>query len=84
MKENIIVSDRGQITLPAAMRKLLGLTRSAVVTAEHVGGKIVLTPAMVVETETYPDKQIADWDRADTFRKGEHAALLVRLNKRRV
>lgn len=83
MKQSLIVSDKGQITLPAAMRKSLGLAKSAVLTAEQVGGKIVLTPAVVLETELYTDEQIADWDRADTFKKGERRQLSSRLTRRR-
>lgn len=83
MKENVIVSDKGQITLPAAMRKSLGLSRRTVLTAEQVGGKIVLTPAVVLETEMYTDEQIAEWDRADAFRKGERHQLVSRLKQRR-
>lgn len=83
MKENLIVSDKGQITLPAAMRKSLGLSKSAVLTAEQVGGRIVLTPAMVLETALYTDEQIAEWDRADTFRKGERQRLSSKLTRPR-
>jgi len=83
MKETLIVSERGQITLPAAMRKALGLDTSAVLIAEAIGGKIVLTPAVVVETEIYSDAQIGEWDRADTFKEGERAKLLANLKKRR-
>lgn len=83
MKENLIVSERGQITLPAAMRRALGLGTSAVVTAEEIGGRIVLTPAVVIETEIYSDSEVAEWDRADAFNKGERADLLTKLKKRR-
>jgi len=83
MKENLVVSDRGQITLPSAMRKSLGLGKRAVVTAEQVDGRIVLTPAVVVETELYTDEQIREWDRADAFSKGERAGLADILKKRR-
>lgn len=83
MKENLIVSDKGQITLPAAMRRSLGLAKSSVLTAEQVGGKIVLTPAVVLETELYSDEQIAEWDRADRFKKGERQRLSSRLTRRR-
>jgi hypothetical protein len=65
------------------MRKALGLGKNAVVTAESVGGKIVLTPAVVVETEIYSDDQIATWNSADEFKKGGQAQLLARLKKRR-
>ena len=84
MKENIVVSERGQITLPSAMRKSLGLSRNAVLTAENLDGKIILTPAMVVETDAYSDAQIAEWDRADAFRKGERERLAGKLKTRRV
>jgi AbrB family looped-hinge helix DNA binding protein len=83
MKENIVISDKGQITLPAAMRKSLGLGKSAVLTAEQVGGKIVLTPAVVLETEIYTDEQIAEWDSADAFKKGERQRLASKLMRRR-
>ena len=80
-KESIIVSDRGQITLPSAMRKSLGLHGNAMLTAEQVGGKIVLTPAMVIETESYSDEQIAEWNRADALKEGERGQLLGKLKK---
>jgi antitoxin PrlF len=83
MKENLIISDRGQITLPATMRRSLGLAKSAVLTAEQIGGKIVLTPAVVIETRTYTAAQVADWDRADEFKPGERAGLVSRIKKRR-
>lgn len=83
MKESLVVSDRGQITLPSAMRKSLNLGKNAVVTVELVGGRIVLTPAVVLETELYSDEQIRQWDRADTFGKGERTRLTDRLKKRR-
>lgn len=79
MKEHLILSDKGQVTLPAAMRRLLGLGKNAVLTAEQVGGKIVLTPAVVLETEMYGDMQIAEWDRADAFSAGERQELAERL-----
>lgn len=75
IKEQLVVSSKGQITLPAAMRKALGLHGNAVVTAEARDGRIVLSPAMVVETEVWPDSDIAAWDEADRFDPGERKAL---------
>ena len=82
-RENLVVSARGQITLPAAMRRSLGLWASAVVTAEERDGRIVLSPAVVIETETYSDSEIAAWDRADAFDKGARKKLLGRIAKQR-
>jgi bifunctional DNA-binding transcriptional regulator/antitoxin component of YhaV-PrlF toxin-antitoxin module len=83
MKENLIVSDRGQVTLPSAMRKSLGLGKNAVVTAEQTEGRIVLTPAVVVETEIFTEEQIREWDRADVFGKSERVKLTEKLKKGR-
>jgi len=80
-KENIVVSDRGQITLPSALRKSLGLRGNSVLTAEQVGGKIVLTPAMVIEMESYSEEQIAEWNRADALKENERSRLLGKLKK---
>jgi AbrB family looped-hinge helix DNA binding protein len=84
LKENLVVSSRGQITLPAAMRRALGLSGNTVVTAEEREGKIVLTPAVVVETEIYSDAEIAAWDKTDVFRPGERTQLKAKLKPRRV
>lgn len=82
MKENIVVSDKGQVTLPAAMRKSLGLGKSTILTAEQISGQIVLTPTIVIETELYSDEEVAEWDRADAFEPGEYRAVSSQLKRR--
>jgi len=79
MKENLIVSAKGQITLPAAMRRALGLHGNTIVTAEQQGGRIVLVPAMVVETEVYADADVRAWQQDDNFAPGEREALARKL-----
>ncbi len=81
MKENLMVSTKGQITLPAAMRRALGLRDNAIVTAEQLGGRIVLTPAMVVETEIYPDADVEAWRQSDTLTKRVREDLTRKLKK---
>lgn len=81
MKETLIVSARGQVTLPASLRKSLGIGKDTVLTAETVEGRIVLTPSMVVEIDHYSDEQIAEWVRADQFEDGEREALEARLER---
>ena len=83
MKENLVVSEKGQVTLPAGMRKALGLSKGVTLVAEQVGGKIVLTPAVVLETEIYDEEDVASWERADAFSKGERQKLVSRLKRRR-
>lgn len=82
MKETLVVTEKGQITLPAGMRRSLGLGKNSVIRAEQVGGKIILTPAVVIETELYSDEQVAQWDKADTFGKSERRKIHSRLAKR--
>lgn len=50
---------------------------------EQIGGKIVQTPAVVIETEIYSQEQIAEWDKLDSFGKGERKTTVCRLSDRR-
>jgi len=61
----------------------MGLAGNAVVTAEQQGGSIVLTPAMVVETESYADADVKAWVRDDSFAPGEHERLNQALARRK-
>ena len=81
MKVSLIVSSKGQITLPAAMRRELGLAGNAIVTAERQDGRIVLTPAIVLETEQYSAADIAGWVREDRFSGTERAAVIAKLKR---
>ncbi len=79
MRETLIVSGRGQITLPVGMRKHLGLTSGSAVIVEERNGELTLKPAAVVEIETYSDQQIAAWDREDALTADERQRILMRL-----
>ena len=81
MRESLTVSSRGQITLPANMRKRLGIEAGGVLIAEEREGDIVLRPAAVMEIETYSDADIARWDAEDRLDDAERAAILQRFNK---
>ena len=65
MPNPLIVSNRGQITLPAAMRKRLGIKGGDVVILEDRGTEIVLKPAVVLEIQQYSDDDIDKWDAED-------------------
>ena len=65
MPNPLIVSNRGQITLPAAMRKRLGIKGGDVVILEDRGTEIVLKPAVVLEVQQYSDDDIGKWDAED-------------------
>ena len=77
MKATLIVSSRGQITLPAATRKRLGIKGGDVVILEDRGNEIVLKPGVVLEVELYSDAQIAEWDAADRLDKEERDRIVA-------
>ncbi|MBI5848141.1 MAG: AbrB/MazE/SpoVT family DNA-binding domain-containing protein [Nitrospirae bacterium] len=83
MKETLTVSSRGQITLPAAIRKKAGIMQGGTVTIEDRGNELVLRPAAVFEIEMYTDNQIEDWDKADRLSPSEKTSLLkkAKLNR---
>jgi AbrB family looped-hinge helix DNA binding protein len=81
MRETLIVSSRGQITLPAGMRKHLGIAPGSAVIIEERNGELALKPAAVLEIERYTDEQIAGWDREDRLTAGERKRILARLQK---
>jgi AbrB family looped-hinge helix DNA binding protein len=83
MKENVVVTGRGQITLPAKVRKRLGLTTGGVLVLEERNGEIVLRPAAVMEIETFSDSDIAAWDKEDRLTDPERGAIRKRLGRRR-
>jgi AbrB family looped-hinge helix DNA binding protein len=83
MKENVVVSGRGQITLPASMRRRLGIKAGGVLVAEDREGELVLRPAAVVELDTYTDEEISRWDREDRLSPGERSRILKKTGRRR-
>lgn len=79
MRETVIVSNRGQLTLPATLRKKFGLQKGGPVIFEERGGEIVLKPAVTLEIELYSEAQIAAWDQEDILPEGERTAILGKL-----
>lgn len=76
MQETLVVSSRGQITLPAVLRKRFGIKRGDVLILEDRGNEIVLKPGVVLEVEYYSDEQIAEWDAADVLSGQERIRIL--------
>ena len=76
MSETLIVSSRGQVTLPAATRKRLGIKGGDVVILEHRGNEIVIKPGVVLEVEIYSDEQIAQWNADDKLGNEERQRIL--------
>ncbi|MFA4835449.1 MAG: AbrB/MazE/SpoVT family DNA-binding domain-containing protein [Dehalococcoidia bacterium] len=83
MRETLKVSSRGQITLPASIRKRVGIQEGSAVIIEDRGNEVVLKPAAIFEIEIYSDKQIAEWEAADSMSADEKAAVLKKLKRSR-
>ena len=79
MNETLVVSNRGQVTLPAALRTRLGIKGGDVMILEDRGDEIVLKPGVVVALQLYSDEQVAHWDAEDTLSDAERTHILDKL-----
>ncbi len=71
MKSTLMVSSRGQITLPSSLRKKMGIQGGGVISVEEQNGKLVLSPAVVTEVEMYTDEEIKQWLEDDRSEPGD-------------
>jgi AbrB family looped-hinge helix DNA binding protein len=71
----LVVSPRGQITLPKRLRARLRLGAGSVLLAREEAGKIVLDPAAVTPVSLYSDEEIEGLVAADRVAPRERAAL---------
>ena len=81
MSETLVVSSRGQITLPAALRKRLGIKSGSVVIVENRGNEIVIKPGVVLEVQNYSDEQIDHWDTEDKLTDGGRGQIVKTVTK---
>lgn len=81
-RQTIIVSDRGQITLPQEIRKKLGIKAGTALVAEEEEGKVVLRPAAVTPVEIYSDEEIQDWLVEDRISERERRKILKKVGRR--
>jgi len=79
MKQTLMVSNRGQLTLPANLRKRFGIKDGGAVILEERDNEVVLKPALVLEVEMYSDAQVAAWDADDHLDDMERQSVLQRL-----
>jgi len=63
MSEITQISKRGQITLPAEVRKMLGLEPGDTLVVRVEEGRIVLEPAVVLPLELYSDERIEEFEK---------------------
>lgn len=84
MRQTLIVSNRGQLTLPTNLRKRFGIKSGGPIILEERDNELVLKPAMVLEVEMYTDTQVAEWDKEDQLDDAERKRLLQRLKARKI
>lgn len=82
MREHLIVSGRGQVTLPASIRKKYGIGPGDIVILDDQSGQMVLKPAAVVEVDIYTDEQIRLWDDEDQLTDEERTRILAKLDRK--
>ena len=81
MSDTLIVSERGQITLPSSIRKKYGIKGGSALILEERNNELRLKPAEVLEVDLYSDAQIERWDRADVLSTRERNNILKRLQQ---
>lgn len=65
MKTTLTVTERGTITLPAKLRRQLGIKADDQLIAEATPEGLLLRPAVTLPVEMYSDKRIAEFDAAE-------------------
>jgi AbrB family looped-hinge helix DNA binding protein len=83
MRQTLIVSNRGQLTLPANLRKRFGIKNGGAIILEERDNELVLKPAMVLEVEMYNDAQVSAWDEADYLDDAERQRVLKQLSAKK-
>ena len=82
MRQHLTISKKGQVTLPAELRKKMGLEAGGTVIAEEKNGELILRPAAVVEIDLYTDEQIAGWDEEDRLNAQTRDMILNKLGEK--
>lgn len=65
MKTTLTLTSRGVVTLPAKLRKALGLKAEDLLIAETTPEGLLLRPAVTLAVEMYSDKRIREFDEAE-------------------
>jgi AbrB family looped-hinge helix DNA binding protein len=65
MRATVTVTSRGVVTLPASLRKALGLKADDQLIAETTSDGLLLRPAVTLPVEIYTDRRIREFDEAE-------------------
>ena len=66
MKTTLTISSRGVITLPAKLRRVLGLKPDDLLIAETTAEGLLLRPAVPMPIELYTDERVQEFDEAES------------------
>jgi AbrB family looped-hinge helix DNA binding protein len=66
MKATLTVTSRGVVTLPAKLRRALGLRADDHLIAETTPDGLLLRPAVTLPVEVYTEQRIREFDEAET------------------
>lgn len=65
MKATLTLTNRGVVTLPAKLRRALGLKADDLLIAEMTPQGLLLRPAVTLPVEIYSEKRIREFDEAE-------------------
>jgi len=65
MKTTLTVTSRGVVTLPAKLRRALGLKADDQLIAETTAEGLLLRPAVTLPVELYSEKRVREFDEAE-------------------
>ena len=65
MKTTLTMTSRGAVTLPAKLRRALGLKPEDHLIAETTPEGLLLRPAVTLPVGVYTDKRISEFDEAE-------------------
>lgn len=78
MRATLIVTSRGVVTLPAKLRRALGLKADDHLIAETTPQGLLLRPAVTLPVEIYTEERIREFDESEAELDG-----LLRRKKKR-
>lgn len=81
-KQTLVVSERGQITLPKNLRDRLAIKPGTALIAEEKNGQLLLRPALVTAVRMYSDEEIQRWLTDDRVTASERKRILKKATRR--
>jgi AbrB family looped-hinge helix DNA binding protein len=81
--QTLIVSSRGQITLPKGLRDRLAIRPGAAVIAEEKEGLLTIRPAAVTAVRIYSDAEVKAWIDEDRVSSDERRRIVKKARSKR-